>query len=94
MRASSTPGRRWGHILARSGIGGSISLLLSAVLHSWLPLVIVGSLIGAVILIAGAAILVPILRGANPIVECGSFKLTFDNGKGEGPRQITGGGRR
>ena len=92
VRASGTPGRLRGHVLAGSGIGSSISALLSAVLHSWLPLVIVGSLIGAAILIVGAAVLVPILRGATPRLECGSFKLTFDNGKGDSSPQITGGG--
>ncbi len=94
MRAASTPARLRGHVLAGSGIGGSISVLLSAVLHSWLPLIILGSLIGVAMVIVGAAVLIPIIRGATPSVECGSFKLTFDNGKGNAQPQITTGGRK
>ena len=92
VRAAGTPGRRRGHVLAGSGIGGSISVLLSAVMHSWLPLIVVGSLIGVAILIVGTAVLVPILRGATPTVKCGSFELSFDNGKGNARPQITKGG--
>jgi len=92
VRAAGTPGRRRGHVLAGSGIGGSISVLLSAVLHSWLPLIVVGSLIGVAMVIVGAAVLIPIIRGAIPSVKCGSFELTFDNSKGSAPPQITKGG--
>lgn len=95
MRAAGTPARRRGRILAGSGIGGSISsVLLSAVLHSWLPFIVVGSLVLSAVLIVGAAVLIPIIRGATPNVECGSFKLTFDNSTDGARSQITKGDHR
>lgn len=105
MRASSTPDRRRGHVLAGSGIGGGISAVLSVIMHSWLPLAIVGGLAAAVILIVGAIILILVLRGATPSVKCGSFELSFDKDRDDhdkdddnnksgsnGQAQITSGG--
>lgn len=62
-------------------------------MHSWLPLIVAGCLIGAIILIVGVAVLIPILRGARPCVEWGTFKLSFDDGKGNSQPEITSGGR-
>jgi hypothetical protein len=95
VRASGAPARWRGRILAGSGIGSIFSGLYATVTHSLLPVIIFGSLVGLVILVVGTAVLVPIFRGAYPIVQCGTFKFSFEGRVDrKGPPAVGGGHRR
>ena len=80
MCESGTPARTRGRgLVGIAAGGGSVASAVCAVfMHSWLPVIVGGSLCGLVVLLASLGMLIPICRGFYPNIENGQFKLKFE----------------